>query len=190
MNLKFPSVRVERIQAVGLYRALPGPVRHPVPTPLVHPWTREKTDYYRLSVRSYLHDGQTGRFGTLPKMDPLNCLATRKYSVMRFRLWFKIGMGYSFPSSKYVEKEMWRQKCECCWEEKKLVFLCCSTSFLIHEIKYSRRSRVHQLDFASRVRFPVICCARAWCRLTETNVSEESVQIFKLFFKAISIQNS
>ena len=49
------------------HRALRGPVGRPVPTSfsIVRPWTRKKTDYRRRSVRSYLQDGRTGRFGTL-----------------------------------------------------------------------------------------------------------------------------
>ena len=50
-----------------VHRALPGPVGRPVlpPSALVRPWSWKKTDYRRRSVRSYLQDGRTGRFGTL-----------------------------------------------------------------------------------------------------------------------------
>jgi len=49
-------------------RALPGPVGRPVqpPSTLVRPWAQKKTDSHQRSVLSYVQDGQTGRFGTLP----------------------------------------------------------------------------------------------------------------------------
>ena len=64
INLKFLKIG-------KFHRALRGPVGRPVPTPfsiVVHGLEKRRTTAGR-SVRSYLQDGRTGRFGTLRRVE-------------------------------------------------------------------------------------------------------------------------